>query len=104
MRRRLLAADARAAPQAQGVVPEGEWDAFMACARTSLPATIRINGSGKFAEAIREELRTNFVAALSGLSAEEADGESITPPFSLPWFVAAPLRVRHSAQPPRHEP
>ena len=80
------------APQAQGIVPEGEWEAFLASARTTLPATIRINGSGKFAEAIREELRTNFVAAIAGLSAEEADGESITPPFALPWCGVARRR------------
>lgn len=79
--------------QAQRIVPDGDWDAFMASARTTLPACIRINGSGKFAEAIREELRNNFVAAIAGLSPEEADGETITPPFALPWCAAALLGV-----------
>jgi 16S rRNA C967 or C1407 C5-methylase (RsmB/RsmF family) len=89
--RNAAAADARTVRnvQAQRIVPDGDWDAFMASARTTLPACIRINGSGKFAEAIREELRNNFVAAIAGLSPEEADGETITPPFALPWCAAA---------------
>jgi hypothetical protein len=93
--RNAAAADARTVRnvQAQRIVPDGDWDAFMASARTTLPACIRINGSGKFAEAIREELRNNFVAAIAGLSPEEADGETITPPFALPWCAAALLGV-----------
>jgi len=85
-------------------VPDGDWDAFLASARTTLPATIRINGSGKYAEAIREELRNNFVAAIAGLSAEEADGEAITPPFPLPWCALRCRGRRICAQPPRLQP
>ena len=48
----------------QNIVPEGEWDAFMACLRTSLPITFRINGSGKFADALRRRLETDFLAGL----------------------------------------
>ncbi len=47
----------------QGIVPEGEWDSFMASLRTMLPTTFRINGSGKFAEELRNRLKTDFLAS-----------------------------------------
>ncbi len=48
----------------QHIVPEAEWEAFMACLRTTLPITFRINGSGKFADALRRRLETDFLAGL----------------------------------------
>ncbi len=36
----------------------------MACLRTTLPITFRINGSGKFADALRRRLETDFLAGL----------------------------------------
>jgi hypothetical protein len=45
-------------------VPEGEWGAFMAALRRPLPTTFRINGSGRFAEGLREKVR--FVMAEMG--------------------------------------
>ena len=48
----------------QNIVPESEWEAFMACLRTTLPITFRINGSGKFADALRRRLETDFLAGL----------------------------------------
>ena len=55
--------------RAQGIVPEGEWEDFMDALRRTLPTTFRINGSGKFAEALRRKLEDNFLADLvqSGL-------------------------------------
>lgn len=47
----------------QQVVPDGEWEAFMASLRSMLPTTFRINGSGKFAEELRNRLQTNFLAS-----------------------------------------
>ena len=52
--------------QEQGIVPEGEWDAFMVSLRTTLPTTFRINGSGKFAEELRTRLETDFLTSFSG--------------------------------------
>ncbi len=49
----------------QKVVPEGEWDAFMACIRTPLPTTFRINGCGKFAIELRNKLQSDFFADFS---------------------------------------
>lgn len=50
--------------QKQGIVPEGEWDAFLACLRTPLPTTFRINGGGKFAAELREKLEHDFFAKI----------------------------------------
>ena len=45
---------------AQGIVPEGEWDAFMEKLRAPLPTTFRINGRGKFAADLRNRLEQDF--------------------------------------------
>jgi len=71
--------------QAQQIVPEGEWEAFMECLRKPLPATFRISGSGKFAAAVRDTLRNDFVSAIAKLVPSDAEGECIAPPFPLPW-------------------
>ena len=49
----------------QGVVPEGEWDAFVASLRKPLPITFRINGSGKFAMELREKMQSDFFSNFS---------------------------------------
>lgn len=54
----------------QGIVPEGEWDAFMSSLRTPLPATFRINGTGRFAAHLRDKLETDFFAKLQQESIE----------------------------------
>ena len=50
----------------QGIVPEGEWDAFMGALRAPLPTTFRINGSGRFAADLRDRLAEGYFAQLSG--------------------------------------
>eukprot|EP00850_Spirogloea_muscicola_P004927 SM000022S07141 [mRNA] locus=s22:98292:108187:- [translate_table: standard] len=70
--------------KAQAIVPEGEWDAFMAILRVPLPATFRINGSGKFALGIRDQIQRDFLQEFKkGLQVEGVDME---PPYSLPWY------------------
>ena len=44
----------------QKIVPEGEWDAFLASLRTPLPTSFRISGSGKFAATLRDHLENDF--------------------------------------------
>ena len=44
----------------QGIVPEGEWDEFLRVLRKPLPVTFRINGSGKFADHLRDKLENDF--------------------------------------------
>lgn len=44
----------------QEVVPPEEWEAFMTCLKSSLPVTFRINGSGKFANDLRDRLESDF--------------------------------------------
>jgi hypothetical protein len=76
--------------QAQNIVPEGEWEAFMQCLRTPLPATFRIAGAGKHAAAVLSTLRTDFVNVIASLgSAEPGSEEPPQPPVPLPWCVPA---------------
>ena len=41
--------------QYQKIVPDGQWDDFMASLRSALPTTFRINGTGKFAADLRDK-------------------------------------------------
>ncbi len=43
-------------------MPEGEWDEFLRVLRQPLPASFRINGSGKFAADLRDRLENDFFA------------------------------------------
>lgn len=49
----------------QNIVPEGEWEDFVACLKKPLPTTFRINGSGKFANELREKLESDFFSYFS---------------------------------------
>lgn len=51
----------------QGIVPEGEFDAFLAALRKPLPITFRINGSGKFANELRDKLQSDFFANFASM-------------------------------------
>lgn len=46
--------------QRQGIIPESEWDTFLATLRKTLPTTFRINGHGDFAHQIREQMQKDF--------------------------------------------
>ena len=50
----------------QNIVPEGEWDSFMAALRAPLPTTFRINGSGRFAGDLRDRLEKDFWKQFGG--------------------------------------
>jgi hypothetical protein len=47
----------------QGICPEAEWSEFMDTLRKPLPIVFRINGSGKFADALRKRLEDDFFSA-----------------------------------------
>ena len=49
----------------QDIVPEGEWDAFLSCLASELPVTFRINGSGRFADHLRDKLQSDFFSHFS---------------------------------------
>jgi len=82
----------------QQILGEEEWDTFVQIMRTQLPATFRINGSGKFAKAIHEkltsELSSKLAAAVEGsgegtdrpLGKVMVDGEEIEPLKPLAWY------------------
>lgn len=49
----------------QDIVPEGEWEQFVEVLRKPLPITFRINGSGRYANELRENLESDFFANFS---------------------------------------
>ncbi|KAL6760331.1 tRNA-methyltransferase, partial [Haematococcus lacustris] len=71
--------------KAQGIVPEEEWDAFLACLRSPLPVTFRINGSGPFADHLREKFEKDFLSYFSS-DVVTVDGEPVQAPRPLPWY------------------
>eukprot|EP00051_Salpingoeca_urceolata_P032936 m.18125 g.18125 ORF g.18125 m.18125 type:complete len:737 (-) comp5633_c0_seq1:115-2325(-) len=65
------------------IVPEGEWDEFIAACRSPLPATFRITGTRLAAAQLRDQLEPMYFRELEGL---QVDGEWIEPPRPLPWY------------------
>eukprot|EP00897_Mesotaenium_endlicherianum_P001484 jgi/Mesen1/1363/ME000013S00855 len=66
------------------IMPESDWEEFLAAMRKPLPTTFRINGSGKFACEIRDQMQRDFVDLLK--DGIEVDGEKLDPPRPLPWY------------------
>eukprot|EP00798_Chlamydomonas_sp_ICE-L_P013848 gene13848-19771_t len=50
----------------QKIVPEAEWEEFLTCLRKPLPVTFRINGTGRFADHLRDRLKTDFFSQFKG--------------------------------------
>eukprot|EP00775_Hariotina_reticulata_P012585 gene12585-12716_t len=69
----------------QDIVPAGEWEDFVDCLRRPLPITFRINGSGKFANELREKMETDFFKQFKQ-GPITIDGEVVHPPRPLPWY------------------
>ncbi|XP_027179876.1 tRNA (cytosine(34)-C(5))-methyltransferase-like [Coffea eugenioides] len=67
----------------QGVVAAEEWDAFMECLRTALPAAFRINSSSPFYNDIRSQLENDFMKSLLAEGTDGSEMEAIRP---LPWY------------------
>ena len=78
--------------KAQKIVPDGEWDDFMASLRTPLPTSFRINGSGKYAEDIRDQIENKLFAKVpdvvdAGAAAEcEPTEPDVKPPTAVRWY------------------
>ena len=69
--------------KAQQIVPPEEWDQFMECLRTPLPTSFRINGSGKFAEDVRDMVENKLFSKVG----ETVSGEEpIAPPKCVRWY------------------
>ncbi|MCO5599395.1 hypothetical protein L7F22_053497 [Adiantum nelumboides] len=66
----------------QRIVPEEEWDSFLAVLRKPLPAVFRVNSSGPFAVEIRTQIQEEFAGALNC----EVDGETEEVVKPLPWY------------------
>ncbi|XP_068252110.1 RNA cytosine C(5)-methyltransferase NSUN2 isoform X1 [Nyctibius grandis] len=66
-----------------GIVPAGEWGAFMAALREPLPATLRITGYRSHAKEILHCLKEKYFKELQDL---EVDGQKVEMPQSLSWY------------------
>ncbi|NXL98227.1 NSUN2 methyltransferase, partial [Tyrannus savana] len=66
-----------------GIVPAGEWDAFMAALREPLPATLRITGYRSHAKEILHCLKEKYFKELQDL---EVDGQKVEMPQALSWY------------------
>ncbi|KAB1281340.1 tRNA -methyltransferase [Camelus dromedarius] len=64
------------------IVPEGEWDQFMAALREPLPATLRITGYKSHAKEILHCLKNKYFKELEDL---EVDGQKVEVPQPLSW-------------------
>ncbi|KAI9022539.1 S-adenosyl-L-methionine-dependent methyltransferase [Hyaloraphidium curvatum] len=71
--------------KAQGTVPEGEWDDFMAALRRLLPTTFRFAGSRSHALDVRDAMVKKFLPTIMNLP-PQADGEAMIPPAPIPWY------------------
>ncbi|KAL2635588.1 hypothetical protein R1flu_007067 [Riccia fluitans] len=68
----------------QGVVPEEEWDLFIETLKKPLPTCFRINGSGQFAQDIRDQMQHDFFDYLK--EGIEVDGQMLEPIKQLEWY------------------
>lgn len=72
--------------QAQKVCPEEEWETMMESFKTPLPATFRINGTGRYAFDIRDMLKTKYFTDIASHNGEKTeDGETLSAPVPLAW-------------------
>ncbi|KAH7098101.1 S-adenosyl-L-methionine-dependent methyltransferase [Auriculariales sp. MPI-PUGE-AT-0066] len=67
----------------QDVIPETEWEAFLAKAIAPLPTTFRLSGSRIIAHDVNNIIRDVHVPALKGVSVQDV---VVDPPQVLPWY------------------
>ncbi|NXA33978.1 NSUN2 methyltransferase, partial [Eudromia elegans] len=66
-----------------GIVPPGEWAAFMAALREPLPATLRITGYKSHAREVLHCLKSKYFRELREL---RVDGQAVEVPQALSWY------------------
>ncbi|KAH3742651.1 NOL1/NOP2/Sun domain family 2 [Pelomyxa schiedti] len=64
-----------------GIMPEADWEPFLACLRTPLPTTWRVVTTTHFSDLIFEKLST-----ISSETMGTVDGVPIPPPHLIPWY------------------
>lgn len=79
--------------RAQGLMPEAEWDAFMAALRRPLPTTWRVNATSPVASAILHKLRPDDCFGLHDEARRERlvlpGGARACPPRAIAWYEPA---------------
>nr|XP_016440804.1 PREDICTED: tRNA (cytosine(34)-C(5))-methyltransferase-like [Nicotiana tabacum] len=67
----------------QEIVPPEEWNTFVDCLRSPLPAAFRINSSSQCYLEIRSKVENDFVKSLQEEGTDGSEVEAIRP---LPWY------------------
>lgn len=67
----------------QEIVPPEEWNTFMDCLRSPLPAAFRINSSSQCYLEILSKLENDFMKSLQEEGTDGSEVEAIRP---LPWY------------------
>ena len=67
-----------------GVIPEGEWDAFLQAMRTPLPTTFRVTSNHYLSESILERLKALAAGLPSDLRSES--GAALERPHPISWY------------------
>lgn len=67
----------------QGIVPDDEWDAFMASMRSPLPTTFRITSGKPTSRQLVDAMRHTYMPYLRDV---EFEGEKVDPPTQIEWY------------------
>ncbi|GAA6012735.1 hypothetical protein JCM10207_005344 [Rhodosporidiobolus poonsookiae] len=67
----------------QQILPEGEYDQWLAALKEPLPTTFRLTSSRPTAAALNEHIKQVYVPYLTGL---EYEGKKLQPPQPLAWY------------------
>ena len=70
--------------QMQKIVPEDEWEKFLAAARAPLPTTFRISPTCTFADEIRDKLKARHEEFVNDPS--NSGDDALRPPQPLVWY------------------
>ncbi|GAA5979577.1 hypothetical protein JCM11641_007875 [Rhodosporidiobolus odoratus] len=67
----------------QAILPDDEWDAFIAALKEPLPTTFRLTASRPTATALNEHIKQLYVPFLTGI---EFEGKQLAAPQPLKWY------------------
>ncbi|GAA5853276.1 hypothetical protein JCM8547_000265 [Rhodosporidiobolus lusitaniae] len=67
----------------QQIIPDDEWDAWLAALKEPLPTTFRLTASRSTALALHDHIKQVYCPLLTGI---EYEGKELAPPKALEWY------------------
>ncbi|CAH1803381.1 unnamed protein product [Owenia fusiformis] len=67
----------------QNIIPEDEWETFMATMREPLPITFRATGFKSEVQELLKIIKSDFFSNMVDI---EIEGKKVDPPSTLPWY------------------